>query len=33
MISSLVCIVPVSILVHMALSDPGSAAYFYLWDN
>jgi len=32
-ISGLVCVLPVSLLVHMALSQPGHAAYFSLWTE
>ena len=32
-ISSLVCILPVCILVHMGLSNPGQAAYFFIWGR
>ena len=31
-ISVLACVLPVYALVHMALSQPGEAAYFYLWN-
>ena len=30
-ISVLACVLPVYCLVHMALAQPGEAAYFYLW--
>ena len=30
-ISVLTCVLPVYILAHMALSQPGEAAYFYVW--
>jgi len=31
-ISAVACVLPVFILVHMALSDPGQSAYFFLWN-
>ena len=31
LISVVTCVLPVHILVHMALSQPGEATYFYLW--
>ena len=30
-ISVMTCVLPVYCLVHMALAQPGEAAYFYLW--
>ena len=30
-ISALVTLLPVYILVHMVLAQPGEAAYFYIW--
>ena len=30
-ISALVTLLPVYILVHMVLAQPGQAAYFYIW--
>merc|ERR1711983_620812 len=32
LISAVACVLPVFILVHMALSDPGQSAYFLLFN-